>query len=177
MSDEPKQDVIEPETGESAAPEPKMLTQDEVNAIVAKEKAKVKAQYEKAESDRLQAIEEQKRLEALEGEEKLKEKHRMETKQLQDQLSEARRDLAIANARSKLSSMGLDPDFAENLIGADDSVTEANITRFGQMVESMVAKRVQANRQHGPVPDPSAGQRPMPEEEEMDRLRRLVGLR
>lgn len=177
MSDSQTKEVTEPESKEVTEPEPKMLTQDEVNAIVAKEKAKVKAQYDKAEADRIKAVEEQKRLEALEGEERLKEQHRMERKKLEDELAETKRNLAISQAKTKLSSMGLDPEFAENLIGADDSATDANITRFSQMVEAMVTKRVQGNRQHGGIPDPSAGQRPTPEEDEMNRLRSLVGLK
>ena len=168
---------VEPGTPEPAKPEPKMLTQDEVNRIVEKEKARVKAQYEKAEAERIAAAEEQQRLEALKGEEKLKEKHRLEKERLEKELSETKRGLAIANAQAKLSSLGLDPEFAENLIGADEEVTEANITRFNQMIEALVTKKVQGNLQHGAPPDPEAGGRPSPEADELNKLRAIAGLK
>lgn len=167
----------EPGTPEPAKPEPKMLTQDEVNRIVEKEKARVKAQFERAEQERIAAAEEQQRLEALKGEEKLKEKHRLEKERLEKELSEAKRGLAVANAQAKLSSLGLDPEFAVNLIGADDETTEANITRFSQMIEALVTKKVQGNLQHGAPPDPEAGGRPSPEADEMKSLRAIAGLK
>lgn len=168
---------IEPGAPEPAKPEPKMLTQDEVNRIVEKEKARVKAQYERAEAERIAAAEEQQRLEALKGEEKLKEKHRLEKEKLEKELSMARHGLAVANARSKLSSMGLDPEFAENLIGADDDATDANIDRFNKMVEALVTKKVQGNLQRGAPPDPEAGGRPSPDAAELQALRSIVGLK
>lgn len=179
MSDDvnPNQPPVEVQSEEPT----QTFTQDDVNRIVGQEKARLKAQYEKQQADYTKTYEENARIAGLKGEERARAEAQREHDQLVKERDELKRNLAIANASAQLSSLGLDPAFAENLIGPDEDVTKANVERFNQMVQSLVAKQVQGNLHRGAPPDPQAGGKSSDEFDEerfLNRhLREVAGLK
>lgn len=156
----------------------KTFTQDEVNEIVQKRLDEARKSYERAEKKRIEEAEEQARIAKLEGEEKIKAQHKSEIAKMEKERDDYRRNLAIANARASLSKAGLDPEFAESVLGDSDEKTEANIASLSKMVEEQVAKKVQSSYHGGAPPAPPEGGNAGDDMlEEYDYLRSVVGLK
>lgn len=157
MTDEPKVNESGEGEGQSGAEgskeEPKLFTQEELNRIVAREKAQVKAAYDKQEAEKRKQAE----IEKLDGEERIKAQYQADLDKERNARAEAEKNLRIARAGTSLSKLGYDPEFAPMMAGATDEETEANITRLDQMIKGQVTKIVQASNKRGAPPVPEGG--------------------
>lgn len=153
----------------------KKFTQDELNEIISKEKAKIKASFEAKAQEQAKKDAEAQELARLDGEAKLKKQWEIKERELNERAIKAEHDLAVSNARASLASKGYGDvsDIAPYLIGKDADETEANVSKFDQMVQKLVADKVAGNLNRGTPPDPSAGGTPLKEEEI---LRKAMGL-
>lgn len=152
----------------------KTFTQDDFDRAMAKERKKWEARYEEAD----RKAREEKDLERLEGEAKLQRQWEIRERELKQAKEEAERKLAISSVESKLATMGYSEikDIAPALIGEDESATDANVTAFGKMVQTLVAAEVSKSLAAGPPADPSAGNRPDPNATLKQEMRQAAGL-
>lgn len=157
-------------------PEGKVFTQDELNEIISKEKAKVKASYERELKEQAKKDAEAKELERLEGEAKLKKQFEIRERELTEAKEKAERDLAVSNVKAELSRLGYSTvsDIAPSLIGKDEDETKGNVAKFDQMVQALVSEQVSKNMNRGAPPDPEAGS--ATPDAEMQTLRKAIGL-
>lgn len=170
-------------TGETEVKQPqpngesKTFTQDELNEIISKEKAKMKASYEAKAKEQAQKDAEARELERLDGEAKLKREWEIREKALSERATKAEHDLAVSNARASLASKGYADiaDIAPYLIGKDEDETEANVSKFDAMVQKLVSEKVSSNLAKGTPPDPATGASSLKTDEEA--LRKAMGLR
>ena len=162
-------------TTDAAPTAERTFTQAELNEIVAKEKAKQKASFEKAEAEKIKQAEEAKRIEALEGIERERALHKAEMDRIEKEYGETRRQLAIAKAEARLSSLGLPTVLAPQMIGADDDATEANITAVKGYLDAEIAKGVKAGLSTGTPSDPATAQAPA-EDDLIVQMRAAAGL-
>lgn len=146
-------------TPETKTDEPKMLSQDEVDKIVAKEKAKARASVEREFQEQAKKEAEQRELERLQGEERVKREWEIKERELTERAKKAEQELAISRAQAMLASKGYGEltEFAANFVGADEKATEDNVAKFDQAVQKLVSAKVSQNLNHGAPPDPNAG--------------------
>lgn len=166
------QDVASPED----KPQGRTFTQDELNEIISKEKAKVKASYEREQEKRAKQEAEAKELERLEGEARLRKEWEIKERELTEARDRAQRDLAVSNVRAELSRMGYSgiTEIAPTLIGKDEDATKENVVNFDRMVQRIVAEKVSAGLNRGAPPDPSTSR---PAGEDISEARRAMGLK
>lgn len=161
-------------------PEPedkgKTFTQDELNEIISKEKAKLKASYEQKQKEQAKKDAEAKELERLEGEAKLKKQFEIRERELMEAKEKAEHELAVSNVKAELSRLGYSSvsDIAPSLIGQDEEETKGNVAKFDQMVQALVSEQVSKNMNRGAPPDPEAGS--ATPDAEIQAMRRAVGL-
>mgnify|MGYP004657069565 FL=1 len=158
-------------------PDAKTFTQDELNEIISKEKAKLKASYEAKAKEQAQKDAEAQELARLDGEAKLKRQWEIRERELTERVTKAEHDLAVSSARASLASKGYTDiaEIAPYLIGKDDTETEANVSKFDQMVQKLVADKVASSLAKGTPPDPATGESSLKTDE--DALRKAMGLR
>lgn len=154
----------------------KTFTQDELNDIISKEKAKMKASYEREQKEQAKKDAEAQELARLDGEAKLRKEWEIKERELSERATKAEHDLAVSNARASLSAKGYTDvaEIAQYLIGKDSDETEANVSKFDKMVQKIVADQVSKNMNRGTPPDPSAGATSASADEEA--LRKAMGL-
>ena len=154
----------------------KTFTQDELNDIISKEKAKLKASFDREQREQAKKDAEAQELARLDGEAKLRKEWEIKERELSERATKAEHDLAVSNARAMLSAKGYSDiaDIAPYLIGKDADETELNVSRFDQMVQKLVSAQVAGNLNRGTPPDPSAGASPANADEVA--LRRAMGL-
>lgn len=142
--------------GEGEKPQPVSMTQDELDKLISEriERARKSWTAEKDKAD--EEARKQAEIEKLEGAQKLEAQYKLQFEKLSAERDESLRQLRIANARADLSSRGLDPTFAETLIGKDEASTKANIDSFQKMVDAQVGEKVKAGLAKG-APPASAG--------------------
>lgn len=137
-------------------PETITMTKDELNELISERVNKLNASWEKKMADKAKADSDKAEIDKLQGEEKLKKQYQIEVDKLQKERDDFSRSLKIAKAEVSLSSKGLDPKFAESLIGATDEETNSKIESFAKMVEDQVSKTIKANTAKGAPPVPNA---------------------
>lgn len=154
----------------------KTFTQDELNDIISKEKAKLKASFEREQKEQARKDAEAQELARLDGEAKLRKQWEIKERELSERATKAEHDLAVSNAKAMLSAKGYSDiaDIAPYLIGKDADETEANVSKFDQMVQKLVSAQVAGNLNRGTPPDPSAGSNPVNADEMA--LRKAMGL-
>lgn len=154
----------------------KTFTQDELNDIISKEKAKLKASFEAKAKEQAEKEAEARELERLDGEAKLKKQWEIRERELSERATKAERDLAVSNARAMLASKGYGDvsDIAPYLVGEDAEQTEGNISKFDQMVQKLVAQQVAGNLAKGTPPDPAGGA--PASDKDFEALRKAMGL-
>lgn len=127
--------------------------QERINAIVAERVNKANEGKQKAIDEAvaqaLKAQADKTRIESLQGEERIKAEYQAkldaaeaDRKAQSDRLAAAERDLAISKAQAQLAALNLPPEFAVNLLGADDKETAKNIQAFNAKVSELVAAKV-----------------------------------
>lgn len=131
----------------------KTFTQDDVNNIIAERLKKAEASRDKAIQDALAKAkaewEEANRISSLQGEEKLKAEYQaqlakieQEKKELEAKNADTAKRLAIADAQRQLASLGLPTEFAENMLGKDETETAMKIKVFSEAINKKVAEDV-----------------------------------
>lgn len=150
--------------------EPKEFTQSQVNEIIQKRLDRETAARQKAINEAIAEDRKKREIESLQGEEKLRAEYESKlaeaskAQQERDEaLAEVKRELSITKAQAKLSGLGLPPELAPNVIGADDKETDKNIAVLNKAVNDIVTKRVNEGLNHGApkaggVSDTVAGQ-------------------
>lgn len=170
----------EPAT-ETKTPQPenvsKTFTQDELNEIISKEKAKLKASYEAKAQEQAKKDAEAQELARLDGEAKLKKQWEIRERELNERATKAEHDLAVSNAKASLASKGYADvaDIAPYLIGKDADETEANVSKFDVMVQKLVSEKISSNLAKGTPPDPANGVNSSLKTDE-EALRKAMGL-
>lgn len=154
----------------------KTFTQDELNDIISKEKAKITARYEQKAQEQAKKEAEAQELARLDGEAKLRKEWEIKERELQERAQKAEHDLAVSNARASLASKGYTDvaDIAPLLIGSTAEETDAMVSKFDQMVQKLVADRVAGSLAKGAPKDPAAGS-PV-SDPDMAALRKAIGL-
>ena len=159
-------------------PEVKTFTQDELNDIIAREKAKVKASFEREQKEQAKKDAEARELERLDGEAKLRKEWEIKERELSERASRAEHDLAVSNVKVSLSAKGygdIANDIAPYLIGKDQDETDTIVTKFDAMVQKIVAEKVTGSMARGTPPDPAGGVSSTKDELEQA-LNRAMGL-
>lgn len=175
------------EIGDKPSPEPnanpepekvpeKTFTQDELNDIISKEKARLKASFEAKAQEQAKKDAEAKELERLDGEAKLKKQWEIKERELSERAQKAEHELAVSNVRVMLSEKGYADvsEIAPTLIGSTPEETEQNVSKFDQMVQKLVADKVAKSLNRGTPPDPSAGGEAS--DKDLQAVRRAMGL-
>lgn len=160
----------------SDKPQGRTFTQDELNEIISKEKAKVRASYEREQEKRAKEEAEAKELERLEGEARLRKEWEIKERELTEARDRAQRDLAVSNVRAELSRMGYSEiaEIAPTLIGRDEDATKENVVAFDRMVQKLVSEKISAGLNRGAPPDPSNSR---PSGGDLSEVRRAMGLK
>lgn len=168
---------------EGVTPEPvktpeKTFTQDELNDIISKEKAKLKASFEREQKEQAKKDAEARELERLDGEARLRKEWEIKERELSERASKAEHDLAVSNVRASLSAKGYADiqEIAPYLVGKDAEETELIVSKFDTLVQKMVAEKVTGSLARGTPPDPAKGTS-TPVDELEQALNKAMGLR
>lgn len=148
----------------------KTFTQEEVDKMITERLSKAERSRDKAIKDALDAYKaeadarakadaEAARIAGLQGEERLKAEHEAKMRSMQDkydaqraEYESVRRELSISRAQAQLAEIGLPSEFAENLLGEDDSQTRARIDAFSKAFNDAVNARVAEGLHKGTPP-------------------------
>jgi len=119
------------------------LTQDELNELLGKTRAESRTATEKSLKAEIAKLENERKLSLLKEDERKAAEAKMKEEATQKELNDLRRSLAVKDAEAELAKAGLDPSFAEVMIGEDAEKTKANIAALKKAVDDMVKKQVE----------------------------------
>jgi len=125
------------------------ITQDDLNELIGKTRTETRTQSEKEIAKLKAEYEEKLKLASLKEEERVKAEQESAAKKLNEELTAARRELAIKSAEAELSKLELDPALAGIVLGKDADETAKNIAALKKQVDAMVKKQLDANIKTG----------------------------
>ncbi|MGN0138411.1 MAG: DUF4355 domain-containing protein [Candidatus Methanomethylophilaceae archaeon] len=153
----------------------KEYSKNDVNEMISSRVNELNAKWEREIAKLTKAQAEAERIASLQGEERVKAEYEAKLKETSDSLEQTRRELALSKAQAKLTSRGLPPEFADNVLGADDKETDSKIDLLAKTVSDLVAKQVSANLSHGTPPQ--GGNPPSEKDAIAARLDRVMGMK
>jgi len=180
--------MAEPINDDSGTPKTEdvtTFTQEDVNKIVSERVNKLKATQQREIDDAVAKAkaewDEQRKIEALTGEQKIQAEYdakvakaEKERKNLAEELSKAKSELALSKAQAQLASLGLPPDFAPYVVGESDEQTSQNVQMLDAKIQELVAQKVNESLSRG-TPRMNGEGAPQ-QDDELARLKRIAHL-